>query len=591
MLKLLRFFKLKDWIWVIAIAVLTYVSVTLDLLLPESMGNIIMLVGESIAIGTLNTSSILQEGLEMLVISGGSLLATIIVSYLASVLGSRFSMSIRSAIIDKVDRFSLQEINDFSTSSLINRSTNDLMQVQMLVIMMLRMLINAPIMAINAILKIRNLSGELTINIVIAVLVIVVAIALIFVFVIPRFKLIQKLIDELNLVARENLTGLRVVRAFNAQKIQEAKFDEVNSVLLKQNLFVNRIMSLLMPVMFFVLNGLSLSIVWISAILINNQSLGSNPLEGMSIQIQFVTYGFMIVTSFMLLSMMFIMVPRSEVSAKRINEVLETEESIKDGLNPLHINEDKLTVDFNNVTFEYPGANEKVLSNVSFSASKGETVAFIGSTGSGKSTLINLLMRFYDVTEGSILINNQDIRDVSQADLHDTIGYVPQKALLFSGTIRSNLQLANPEASDEMMDEALKIAQASNFVNELEQQKDAPVAQGGSNFSGGQKQRLSIARAIVKKPLIYVFDDSFSALDYQTDKKLRQELRPLGEEAITFIVAQRISTVLHADKIIVLDQGNIVGMGTHNELLKNNSVYQEIASSQLSSEELSYGKA
>ncbi|NLC41583.1 MAG: ABC transporter ATP-binding protein, partial [Erysipelothrix sp.] len=507
-------------------------------------------------------------------------------------IGAGYSLVLRDKLVKKVSHFSLKEMSDFSTPSLINRSTNDIMQVQMLVIMMLRMLITAPITAYNAIVKIQSLNGTLTLAVVVAVVVIVVGIGLAFVFVIPRFKLIQELIDALNLVARENLTGLRVVRAFNAQNYQESKFEDVNEKLLKNNLFVNRVMSLIMPVMFFVMNTLSLAIVWISAILINNQNLGANPLEGMSIQIQFLTYGVMIVTSFMILSMMFIMVPRAEVSAKRINEVLETEVSIVSGPQTLTIDEQSdVELAFNQVDFRYPHADENVLSDISFTAKEGEIVAFIGSTGSGKSTLINLVTRFFDVSSGSITINQQDIRDLSLESLYDLIGYVPQKGVLFSGTIRSNLQLGNPGASDSEMKEALDIAQASEFVDKLELGLDSPITQDATNVSGGQKQRLSIARAIVKKPKIFIFDDSFSALDFQTDKKLRSALSKVTKQSITFIVAQRVGTILNADKIIVLDKGHVVGYGTHHELLKTSSVYQEIASSQLSVEELEYGKA
>lgn len=592
MLKLLKHFKPSYWAGALLIAVLTYISVSLDLLLPEYMGNIIILVGEGVTQGISKTSEIVAEGSMMLLISGGSLLATIIVSFFAARIGAGYSLVLRDKLVKKVSHFSLQEMSDFSTPSLINRSTNDIMQVQMLVIMMLRMLITAPITAYNAIIKIQSLNGTLTLAVVVAVVVIVVGIGLAFVFVIPRFKLIQELIDALNLVARENLTGLRVVRAFNAQNYQESKFEDVNDKLLKNNLFVNRVMSLIMPVMFFVMNTLSLAIVWISAILINNQNLGANPLEGMSIQIQFLTYGVMIVTSFMILSMMFIMVPRAEVSAKRINEVLETEVSVVSGTQTLTISEESdVELAFNQVDFRYPHADENVLSDISFTAKEGEIVAFIGSTGSGKSTLINLVTRFFDVSSGSITINSQDIRDLSLESLYDLIGYVPQKGVLFSGTIRSNLQLGNPGASDSEMKEALDIAQASEFVDKLELGLDSPITQDATNVSGGQKQRLSIARAIVKKPKIFIFDDSFSALDFQTDKKLRSALSKVTKQSITFIVAQRVGTILNADKIIVLDKGHVVGYGTHHELLKTSSVYQEIASSQLSVEELEYGKA
>jgi ATP-binding cassette subfamily B protein len=409
----------------------------------------------------------------------------------------------------------------------------------------------------------------------------------------PRFKKIQALTDDLNAVTRENLTGIRVIRAFNSEKYQEDKFEKVNETLTKTNLEVNRAMAFMMPGMTIIMNGVNLVIIWLGAILINSLVLGVTQLEGLSLETQFITYANQIIMSFMMLIMLFIMVPRAQVSGKRINEVLKTTISVKDKAvthDLLVENNDVPLIEFKDVSFRYKGAEEYVVENINLSINHGETVAFIGSTGSGKSSLINLIPRFYDTSKGSILIKGVDVSDYAQEDLHKIIGYIPQKGTLFSGTIRSNIQIGSENATDDEINEALDIAQATEFVSSLELGLDAPISQGGKNFSGGQKQRLSIARAIVKKPEIYIFDDSFSALDYQTDKVLRKALNTKLPESTKLIVAQRIGTILYADKIVVLEKGKLVGVGTHTELLETCSVYKEIALSQLSQEEINYGK-
>lgn len=457
----------------------------------------------------------------------------------------------------------------------------------MVVIVLLRLAFAAPIMAVRAIQKIVDIDLTLSMPIAIAIIAIILMISVIFIFVTPLFSKVQNLTDDLNQVTRENLTGLRVVRAHNAEGYEHSKFKKVNNELTRMNLYVNRAMQMMMPGMMLVMNGVSLSVTWIAAVLIQNQNLGTNPLEGIAIQSQFSIYGIRILFAFMTLTMLFIMVPRGAVSGRRIYEVLNTTPKIKDPEQSKEIPLDQaVELEFNDVCFKYPLAKECVLENISFKAKAGQTVAFIGSTGSGKSTIINLIPRFYDVTSGNITINGVDIREVRQKDLLNLIGYIPQKGLLFSGTIESNLKIGKVDATEEEMIQALKTAQAYDFVLEKENQLQAEVAQGGKNFSGGQRQRLCIARAIIKQPKIYIFDDSFSALDYQTDRKLRGALKEQTKTAINFIVAQRIGTIMNADQIIVLDQGKAVGIGTHKDLLANNKVYQEMAYSQLSKEEL-----
>ncbi len=587
MFKLFKYFKWWYYPLILLILGLTLIQVEFDLQLIDYMREIITLVGLANATGVSQTQAILEQGLEMLGLSFLSILITIIVYYISARIGANFVKHLRKQLYDRIHDFSLEEINQFQTSSLITRSTNDITQVQMVVIVLLRLAFTAPIMAIRAIMKIVDIDLTLSMPIAIAILVIVVMISAIFIFVTPLFSKVQTLTDDLNQVTRENLIGLRVVRAHNAEGYEHSKFKKVNNNLTRMNLYVNRAMQLMMPGMMLVMNGVSLAVTWIAAIMIQDQALGANPLEGIAIQSQFSIYGIRILFAFMTLTMLFIMVPRGAVSGRRIYEVLNTTPKIKDPENPKSIPQtDAVEVKFNNVCFKYPGAKECVLENISFTAKAGQTVAFIGSTGSGKSTIINLIPRFYDVSSGSIEINGVDIRDVKQSDLLENIGYIPQKGLLFSGDIASNLRIGKPDATEEEMVQALKTAQAYDFVMEKEDGLKSSVSQGGKNFSGGQRQRLCIARAIIKKPKIYIFDDSFSALDYQTDRKLRSELKKQTKDAINFIVAQRIGTIMNADQIIVLDQGRAVGIGSHKSLLKDNKVYQEMAYSQLSKEEL-----
>lgn len=587
MLKLFKYFKWWYYPLIVLILGLTIIQVELDLDLIDYMREIITLVGVANITGQSQTNAILEQGFEMLGISLISILITIAVYYISSRIGANFVKHLRKRLYDQIQGFSLEEINQFQTSSLITRSTNDITQVQMVVIVLLRMAFTAPIMAGRAIMKVVDIDLTLSIPIAIAILVIVLMISTIFIFVTPMFSKVQTMTDDLNQVTRENLTGLRVVRAHNAESYEHSKFRKVNDKLTRTNLIVNRLMQMMMPGMMLVMNGVSLAVTWIAAILIQDQALGANPMEGIAIQSQFSIYGIRILFAFMTLTMLFIMVPRGAVSGRRIYEVLNTTPKIKDPNNPKAIpQQDQIELSFNNVCFKYPGANECVLENISFTAKAGQTVAFIGSTGSGKSTIINLIPRFYDVTNGSIELNGVDIRDVKQSDLLNYIGYIPQKGLLFSGDVASNLRIGKPDATEEDMIEALKISQAYDFVMEKENGLNAEVSQGGKNFSGGQRQRLCIARAVIKKPKMYIFDDSFSALDYQTDRNLRAALKKQTKDAINFIVAQRIGTIMNADQIIVLDQGRAVGIGTHKELLKNNKVYQEMAYSQLSKEEL-----
>lgn len=587
MIKLFKYFKWWYYPLIVLILGLTIIQVELDLDLIDYMREIITLVGVANITGQSQTNAILEQGFEMLGISLISILITIAVYYISSRIGANFVKHLRKRLYDQIQGFSLEEINQFQTSSLITRSTNDITQVQMVVIVLLRMAFTAPIMAGRAIMKVVDIDLTLSIPIAIAIIAIVLMISTIFIFVTPMFSKVQTMTDDLNQVTRENLTGLRVVRAHNAEGYEHSKFRKVNDKLTRTNLIVNRLMQMMMPGMMLIMNGVSLAVTWIAAILIQDQALGANPMEGIAIQSQFSIYGIRILFAFMTLTMLFIMVPRGAVSGRRIYEVLNTTPKIKDPNNPKAIpQQDQIELSFNNVCFKYPGANECVLENISFTAKAGQTVAFIGSTGSGKSTIINLIPRFYDVTNGSIELNGVDIRDVKQSDLLDYIGYIPQKGLLFSGDVASNLRIGKPDATEEDMIEALKISQAYDFVMEKENGLNAEVSQGGKNFSGGQRQRLCIARAVIKKPKMYIFDDSFSALDYQTDRNLRAALKKQTKDAINFIVAQRIGTIMNADQIIVLDQGRAVGIGTHKELLKNNKVYQEMAYSQLSKEEL-----
>jgi ATP-binding cassette subfamily B protein len=593
--KLLKYIKWWYWLIVILICGIVYLQVTFDLLLPEYINKIIELIGIQNKTGISQTSNIWQQGFNMLYVTLGSVISTVIVVFLASKLGASFSKNLRSRVYEKVQSFSLEELNKFSTASLITRTTNDVQQIQTVVIIILRMAITAPIMASLGITKIWEISKDMSLLVAIGVFAIVTLVTTIFVLAIPRFKKIQTYTDNLNLVTRENLTGLRVVRAHNAEKFEEQKFNKVNNDLTNTHLFVGRVMSFMMPGMQIVMNMLNLFIIWVGAWLISNNALGSGTFMGLGLLIQFTTYAMYIVMSFMMLTMTFIMIPRAAVSGKRISEVLETKLSIKDyGVLQTNANleSDDLngTIEYQNVSFKYPNAEGYVLEDINLKINAGETVAFIGSTGSGKSTIINLIPRFYDASIGNVLINGKNVKEYAQTDLYNMLGYVPQKALLFSGTIATNLKMGNENASVDQINEALQIAQAEEFVSKMENGINHPISQGGKNVSGGQKQRLCIARAVIRKPQIYIFDDSFSALDYRTDRSLRKVLNEKTKNATKLIVAQRIGTIITADKIVVLDKGRIVAVGTHQELIKICSIYQEMAYSQLSKEELDYAK-
>ena len=525
------------------------------------------------------TGAIWYNGGMMLLVALGCAGAQMIVGLIASYVSASLSTNIRSAVYKKVDSFSASEVDKFSTPSLITRSTNDIQQVQVANIMLLRMAVAAPITAVWAILKIRATSMQLTWATVVAVVLLLVCIISIMVVVMPKFKSMQKLTDKLNGVSRENLTGIRVVRAYNAEGYQEAKFDTANTNITKTQLFTGRVMALMSPVMMLIMNGLTLALYWIGSSLIN-QGVTDYPTVT-----SFMTLTSQIIMAFMMLLMMFVLLPRAQVSAERINAVLDTEVSIKEPETDA-VRTEVGTVEFRNVTFRYPDSDEAVLRNISFKANKGDTVAFIGSTGSGKSTLINLVPRFFDVTEGQVLIDGANVREIKQKTLRHLIGYVPQKGVLFTGTVKDNIAFGNPDISEEEIVEAAKAAEADGFVREMEKGYDSDISQGGKNVSGGQKQRLSIARAVAMKPEIFIFDDSFSALDYKTDKKVRENLKTAAAGATKLIVAQRIGTIMDADTIVVLENGDAVGIGTHKELLQTCPVYREIALSQLSEEEL-----
>ncbi len=525
------------------------------------------------------TGAIWYNGGMMLLVALGCAGAQMIVGLIASYVSASLSTNIRSAVYKKVDSFSASEVDKFSTPSLITRSTNDIQQVQVANIMLLRMAVAAPITAVWAILKIRATSMQLTWATVVAVVLLLVCIISIMVVVMPKFKSMQKLTDKLNGVSRENLTGIRVVRAYNAEGYQEAKFDTANTNITKTQLFTGRVMALMSPVMMLIMNGLTLALYWIGSSLIN-QGVTDYPTVT-----SFMTLTSQIIMAFMMLLMMFVLLPRAQVSAERINAVLDTEVSIKEPETDA-VRTEVGTVEFRNVTFRYPESDEAVIRNISFKANKGDTVAFIGSTGSGKSTLINLVPRFFDVTEGQVLIDGANVREIKQKTLRHLIGYVPQKGVLFTGTVKDNIAFGNPDISEEEIVEAAKVAEADGFVREMEKGYDSDISQGGKNVSGGQKQRLSIARAVAMKPEIFIFDDSFSALDYKTDKKVRENLKTAAAGATKLIVAQRIGTIMDADTIVVLENGDAVGIGTHKELLQTCPVYREIALSQLSEEEL-----
>ena len=531
--------------------------------------------------GKLQTQYILTTGAEMIGITILSVVAAITVGFLASIVGASLGRTLRSKTFEKVMRFSSKEMTEFSTASLITRSTNDIQQIQQMTVMMLRMVFFAPFMAIGGIYKALSTNASMAWIIGVAVLGVVVIVGILFATVMPRFKKLQNLVDRLNLVTREILTGLPVIRAFSTERFEEKRFDGVNKDLTKVNMFVNRMMSCMMPAMMLVMNAISVLIVWVGA---KNIDTGAMQVGDM---MAFIQYTMQIVMSFLMISMISVMLPRAAVSANRINEVLEKDIIIKEDKNPQAFDASKKgLVEFKNVSFKYPDADEDILHDINFTANSGETTAFIGSTGSGKSTLINLILRFHDVTKGEIKVDGVNIKNVKLHDLREKIGYVPQKGVLFSGTIDSNLRYGKKDATQEDIIKAAKIAQSIDFINDKEDKFDSEISQGGSNVSGGQKQRLSIARAIAKDPEIFIFDDSFSALDFKTDAKLRKALKSETSNSTVLIVAQRISTILDADQIVVLDEGRVVGKGTHKELLKNCEIYKEIALSQLSKEEL-----
>ena len=529
----------------------------------------------------IETTYILHTGAKMLALAFLGMAASILVGLLASRVGAGVGRRLRENVFRKVVGFSNAEFDKFSTASLITRSTNDIQQIQLLLVMILRMVLYAPIMAIGGIWKVFHTNVGMSWIIGLAVAVIIVIVGFLFLVVMPKFKLIQNQVDKLNLVSREILTGLSVIRAFGTQKYEEERFDDANKALTKTNLFVNRAMTFMMPLMMFVMNSIAVLIVWVGGHSINDGAMQVGDMMA------FIQYTMQIIMAFLMICMISVMLPRAAVSAGRVDEVLTSETMIHDPKNPSHIPEEgKGKIVFDHVSFRYPGAEEDVLHDISFTAEPGKTTAFIGSTGCGKSTLVNLIPRFYDVTDGKITIDGKDIRNVSQHELREKLGYVPQKAVLFSGDIASNILYGNPDGSEAEMTEAATIAQATEFIEQKKKKYKSTISQGGSNVSGGQKQRLSIARAIAKHPDIYIFDDSFSALDYKTDATLRAKLKEKTSESTVMIVAQRISTILHADQIIVLDDGQIVGKGTHKELLKNCEAYYQIASSQLSENEL-----
>ena len=554
----------------------TYAMVMANLWLPDKMSEIV-----NNGIIKQDMPAIWHNGLAMILVTAAGGLCSIIIGFLASRIATGVAQKLRMELFERVESFALADFNKFSTASLITRSTNDIQQIQMTSILLLRMALLAPIMAVGGLQKAIHNAPDLSWIIALAVSVLLVVIAVLFVIAVPRFKKLQTLVDKLNLVTRENLVGLKVIRAFHNEKIEQKKFQQANTELNKMNLFVNRLMMLLDPIMTLVMNFSSVAIVWFGAHLISSGNLQIGNMMA------FLEYAMQVIISFLLLSMVFIMVPRAAVSVKRVGEVLDTLPSIVDPQSPQQLPYDATgKIEFKDVTFTYPDADLPVLSSINFTAEPGQTTAFIGSTGSGKSTLINLIPRFYDVSAGQILLDGVDIRNLKLEDLYDQIGYVPQKGVLFSGTIASNIKYGNAKASQELVEKSAKIAQAAEFISELKNGYKNDIAQGGSNVSGGQRQRLSIARAIAVEPNVYIFDDSFSALDFKTDAKLRLALAKETKHKTVLIVGQRINTIMNADKIIVLDEGKIVGQGTHQELMKNCEVYQEIAASQLSEDDL-----
>ena len=564
------------WLMFIILVGFTYAMVMANLWLPDKMSEIV-----NNGIIKQDMPAIWHNGLAMILVTAAGGLCSIIIGFLASRIATGVAQKLRMELFERVESFALADFNKFSTASLITRSTNDIQQIQMTSILLLRMALLAPIMAVGGLQKAVHNAPDLSWIIALAVSVLLVVIAVLFVIAVPRFKKLQTLVDKLNLVTRENLVGLKVIRAFHNEKIEQKKFQQANAELNKMGLFLNRLMMLLEPIMTLVMNFSSVAIVWFGAHLISSGNLQIGNMMA------FLEYAMQVIISFLLLSMVFIMVPRAAVSVKRVGEVLDTLPSIVDPQSPQQLPHDATgKIEFKDVTFTYPDADLPVLSSINFTAEPGQITAFIGSTGSGKSTLINLIPRFYDVSAGQILLDGVDIRQLKLEDLYDQIGYVPQKGVLFSGTIASNIKYGNAKASQKLVEKSAKIAQAAEFISELKNGYKNDIAQGGSNVSGGQRQRLSIARAIAVEPNVYIFDDSFSALDFKTDAKLRSALAKETKHKTVLIVGQRINTIMNADKIIVLDEGKIVGQGTHQELMKNCEVYQEIAASQLSEDDL-----
>ncbi|MEF2878975.1 MAG: ABC transporter ATP-binding protein [Blautia sp.] len=584
MFKILKYMEKKDWMVFLASIVFIVFQVFLDLKLPDYMSEITTLVETQ---GS-QMSQVFAAGGKMLLCSLGSMISSVGVMVLAARMASDFGAHLRELQYDQVEAFSMGEINRFSTASLITRSTNDITQIQMFVAMGLEVMVKAPITGIWAVTKIAGKGTEWSIATAVCVVILLLLICIIVIFAIPKFRNIQWLTDNINRITREHLTGLKVVRAYNAEEYQEKKFGKANDELTGNNLYAFRVMGILMPGMQAIMNGLTLAIYWIGAYMLNG-AVATDKIGIFSNMVVFVNYAMQVVMAFMSLSMILMMMPRVTVAANRVIEVIETKLSIHDGKRTEAPGEKEGEVEFRNVSFKYPDASEYVLENISFKAKKGETVAFIGSTGSGKSTLINLVPRFYDATEGQVLIDGADVKEYTLQALHDKFGYVPQTAVIFSGTVESNVAYGDngkDTYSREDVEKAVEIAQAKEFVEKLPGTYEGQTAQNGSNLSGGQKQRLSIARAVCRKPEFYIFDDSFSALDYKTDRAVRSALKKETGNATTLIVAQRIGTIMDADKIIVLHEGKMAGMGTHKELLKNCKEYQEIALSQLSKEEL-----
>lgn len=575
MLKLIRY--LKEYIGMLACAVsLLFVQAMCELALPDYMSDI---VNDGVAAG--NTNKIMSIGMSMLLITLLGTVCSVIVGFIAAKIAAGISRRLRYDVFNKVEHFSSKEFDDFSTASLITRTTNDITQIQMVIIMIVRMVFYAPIMGIGGVMRALSKSTSMSWIIALAVIVLLGLIGLIFSMTMPKMKLVQKLVDRLNLVSRENLEGVLVIRAFGTQRFEEKRFDRANQDLTQTNLFVNRMMAIMMPAMMLVMNLLQVTIVWVGA-----HQVSSFDLE-VGDMMAFMQYSMQIIMAFLMMSMMFIMIPRASVSAERINEVLTTEASITDKEEPKHFPEPfNAEVQFCNVSFRYPGSSDYSLRNISFTAKPGQTTAFIGSTGSGKTTLVSLVPRFYEATEGEILIDGININDVTREELRNKLGYVQQKSILFSGTIQSNLEYADEHVTQEQIQEAADIAQATEFIESKPERYDTAIAQGGSNVSGGQKQRLAIARALVKRAPINIFDDSFSALDVKTDALLRKAIKEKIGNSTILLVAQRISTVMDAEQIVVLDNGEMAGCGSHEELLRTCSVYQDIARSQMSEEEL-----